>query len=375
MPPAKSVRVLVVDDSAFMRRAITQMLRSEPQIDVVATGRNGEEAVELTREHTPDVITLDIEMPVLDGLSALRRIMRQMPTAVIMLSSLTTQGSIESLRALKLGAADVLAKDSSMVSARIMDLRDDLVRRVLALGRSGKYRRQRMGLAAKQSDDTSTQSAEASAGTVPASDPPPMYRPGQFDAVLIGSSTGGPPVVENLLSRLPAGYATPIVVAQHMPLLFTRSMAARLSDVCAMPVVHVEENTSIQRGNIYICPGGRHVHVQRERLAHYMLSPRDEPVDELYKPSVNVLFQTAAEACGSRLLAVVLTGIGEDGCRGAKYLVDQHAPVLAQEESSCVVYGMPKAVTNAGYAAARLTPENILQSMLSLDRKQNTQAA
>lgn len=348
-PNPAYIRVAVVDDSAFMRRAVTQMLRSDPKVDVIATGRNGKDAVEIAKNQKPDVMTLDIEMPEMDGLTALRHIVRQTRTRVIMLSSLTTEGSVESLRALKLGAADILAKDASMVSANIMDIKGDLLERVTALGH------------AKPVDHTTPKSASHH-------DTPPVYRYGQFDAICIGSSTGGPPVVETILSKLPVGFETPIVIAQHMPELFTRSMASRLDDVCPNKVLHVEDRLNVERGHVYIARGGHHLHVKRDHLAHYRVEVSDEPKDHAYRPSVDALFSSAATAMGKRVLGIVLTGIGQDGLKGSKPMVEGGGIVLAQREDTCVVYGMPKAVTEAGIVAARLAPLDIVATLCSMQR-------
>lgn len=324
------------------------MLRSDPKVEVIATGRNGKDAVEIARNQKPDVMTLDIEMPEMDGLTALRHIIRQTQTRVIMLSSLTTEGSVESLRALKLGASDVLAKDSSMVSANIMDLQDDLLERVNALGKAKPIK--------------------ATPVTAAHHDAPLVFRHGQFDVICIGSSTGGPPIVETILSKLPPSFDTPIVIAQHMPELFTHSMAQRLDEVCPNKVMHVEDRLPVERGCVYIARGGHHLHLKHERLAHSRVEVSDEPKDHAYRPSVDALFSSAAAAMGKRVLGIVLTGIGQDGLRGSQDIVKAGGIVLAQREDTCVVYGMPKAVTVAGIVAARLAPLDIVATLGSMSR-------
>ncbi len=347
-------KVLVVDDSAFMRKAIAQMLQSDADIEVVGTARNGKEGCELAGKLHPDVITLDIEMPEMDGLTALRHIMRDCPTAVIMLSSLTTEGSHAALTALRLGAADVLAKDMSQVSLSITNIRDDLLKRVRGVA-GGSRRRKPIGM--------TTSSSAHSAGSMTSV---PAYRPGQFDVVCIGSSTGGPPVLETILSVLPATMSAPIVVAQHMPELFTRSMAERLGQVCKMRVVHADDHMPLEQRTIYIAPGGKHIHLHKLGLVKWELLVNGEPKEALYKPSVDALFASAAVATGGRTLAVVLTGIGEDGLLGARDLHAKGATILAQNQETCVVYGMPKAVTQAAIIAASLSPEEIGQSVATL---------
>ncbi len=342
-----AIRVLVVDDSAFMRRAIQQMLADDPQIEIVGTGRNGVEAVDLAKRLKPDVITLDIEMPEMDGLTALRRIMREAPTQVLMCSSLTTEGSRASLRAMCLGAADVIAKDQSQFSLGVNKLKPRLTSLVKTLGRSPR-------------PSSTTSPAHA------ASEKPPAFRPGTFDAVCIGSSTGGSPVVETILAAMPANLHTPFIIAQHMPRIFTQSMAERLDQLCPLTVVHVEDGMTVEPGHVYLAPGGAHLHIRRQGLTRRALHVSDEPTDHIYKPSVDVLFSTAAETFGKRTLGIVLTGIGDDGLRGARQLHDRGATLLAQSQETCVVYGMPKAVTEAALVQASLCPAGIVRSLLSL---------
>ncbi len=344
------MRVLVIDDSAFMRRAIKQMLETDPAIEIVGLAKNGREGVDMAKKLTPDVVTLDIEMPEMDGLTALRHIMRDCPTQVLMVSSLTTEGSHAALTALKLGAADFLAKDVSQVSLSVTKIQERLVQAVKHLGAAGRSRLRRVSPSTEKLDQ------------------PPVFRAGQFDVVCVGSSTGGPPVLEEILPAMPAESSAPVVVAQHMPLLFTKSMAERLAQSCPMRVVHVENGQPLEPRTIHICPGGSHTHVTKVGLARYSLKVSPEPRQALYRPSVDALLASAATATGARTLAVVLTGIGEDGLQGAKQLKDRGGTILAQSAETCVVYGMPKAVTENGLVVASLTPRQIAQSLATLAR-------
>ncbi len=345
------MRVLVVDDSAFMRRAVHTMVNSEPGLEVIATARNGKEGLELAGKLRPDVITLDIEMPEMDGLTALRRIMRECPTNVIMVSSLTTEGSVASLQALRLGAADVIAKDHSQVSLTVTNMRDELVRKIRAIGARKHHHK----------PDRKPTPAKPHARI-------PSLEGKRLDLIAIGSSTGGPPVLETIFAAIPPGFDTPIVVAQHMPELFTRSMAARLNDVCCLEVRHAEDGMTVERGCAYIAPGGQHTHVRKTRLAHWRLDVNDEPADAVYRPSVDALLGSAAEAVGARALGIVLTGIGDDGCAGARELHGKGGVVLAQSQETCVVYGMPKAVTEAGVTQANLSPDELGGALAGLVR-------
>ncbi len=342
------MRVLVTDDSAFMRRAVCTMLDADPDIEVVGVAHNGKEAVELAKSLKPDVITLDIEMPVMDGLTALRHIMRTAPTQVLMLSSLTTEGSVASLQALKLGAADVLAKDQSQFSMNMSRLQTKLINIVKALAQSNPHRR------------------PAGATVSPASDNVPTFRAAQFDLVCIGSSTGGPPVLETILGALPATTRPPIIVAQHMPEVFTRSMAERLDKMCSLQVVHVENKEPVESGHIYLACGGKHLQVHKLGPGKLEAQIGSEPADAIYRPSVNALFSSAAKATAARTLGIVLTGIGADGLEGGRELHKAGGTILAQNQETCVVYGMPKSVAEAGITTASLAPTDISKALTSL---------
>jgi two-component system chemotaxis response regulator CheB len=343
------MRVVVVDDSAFMRRAIRQMLESAGDIEVVGTACNGKEGLAMVQQLRPDVVTLDIEMPEMDGLTALSRIMRDCPTHVLMLSSLTTEGSRAALRALALGAADVLAKDTSQISLSITNIQEDLISRVRALGSKRRVHRP---------TQTATHAATHSEA--------PVFRPGQFDVICIGSSTGGPPVLETILTALPPTLSIPVVVAQHMPAIFTASLAERLGPMCNLRVLHVTDRMPLERKTIYICPGGKHTHLRKAGLARWEMVVNDEPVTALYRPSVDALLASAAQAMGARALGVVLTGMGNDGFEGGKQLHAKGGILLGQNEETCVVYGMPKALTENALVAASLPPEKIAKAIATL---------
>ncbi|MEM1212911.1 MAG: chemotaxis response regulator protein-glutamate methylesterase [Planctomycetota bacterium] len=348
------IRVLVTDDSAFMRRALRTMLQGEPGIEVVDVAANGKQAVEMAERYRPDLITLDIEMPEMDGLTALRHIMRKCPTQVLMCSSLTTEGSVEALQALRLGAADFIAKDQSNFSLRITDMRDDLVRRVKALAGS-----RRLSDPAKPQATPTPANTTTTLGSLKAS---------SFDLIAIASSTGGPPVLETILTAIPADLRCPVVVAQHMPRVFTQSMSTRLNEVCQAPATLLDDGDQLQPGTIHICAGGTHTHLQGKAglPTNLVAQQSDQPKADLYKPSASVLFETAAQFSAGRTLAIVLTGIGDDGLRGVRKLHELGATVLTQSEESCVVYGMPRAVDEAGLSHASLTPEAMAQLLAGL---------
>jgi two-component system, chemotaxis family, protein-glutamate methylesterase/glutaminase len=345
-----TARVLVADDSSFMRRAVSTMLGADNGIEVVGEAKNGIEAVDLAKRLKPDVITLDIEMPEMDGLTALRHIMRTAPTQVLMLSSLTTEGSTASLQALNLGAAHVLAKDRSTFSMNMSKIQTELISTVKALAESNKHRK------------------APAAKTPTVSTAVPRFRSTQFDLVCIGSSTGGPPVLETILSELPVTTQPPILVVQHMPEVFTRSMAKRLDKLCTLPVKHVEERETIESGYIYLARGGKHMQVHKLSSGKLEARVGTEPASAIYRPSVDALFATAAKATAARTLGIVLTGIGTDGLKGGKLIHEAGGVILAQDQASSVVYGMPKSVTNAGLTTASLAPTDIAKALTGLAR-------
>ncbi|MFW5652703.1 MAG: protein-glutamate methylesterase/protein-glutamine glutaminase [Planctomycetota bacterium] len=359
------MRVLVVDDSAFMRRAISRMLDNADGIEVVGLAKNGREAIEMAKKLRPEVITLDVEMPEMDGLTALRRIMSECPTPVVMCSSLTTAGSRAALQALKLGAVDVVAKDSSQISLKIMDLENDLVAKVRIAAKSRirvKGRMTRPGGGAPGG----SRGAGGVVESKPAPTRLPSFHPSRVGLVVIGSSTGGPPVVESILSALPGDFCAPVVVAQHMPRLFTESLASRLDERCRVTVVHAESGMRLENSHVYILPGGLHGRVMRGVGGRLVFDISEKPTDAIYKPSVNELMASAGKAVGKRALGVMLTGMGEDGLKGAHELVRLGGTLLAQNEETCVVYGMPKAVTQAGLVEASLAPGQLAQVLRPL---------
>lgn len=341
MTNQQRVRAVVVDDSAFMRKAISGMLSEDPEVEVVGVANNGAEGVRMARDLRPDVMTMDIEMPEMDGLTALQKIMADCPTHVVMLSSLTTEGSHAALAALAHGAADVLAKEQSHVSLNIRNIKDELLRRVKTLGRTRPPRKL-----------TNT--------VAPAKPAPQSFAPARLDLVCIGSSTGGPPVVERLIRAVPADFPAPIVVAQHMPEVFTRSMAERLGTMCKVKVVHLANGAPLTPGVVHICPGGQNTHLRRATVngrTVYTVTVNREPSSTIYYPSVDALLFSAATAAGGNVLSIILTGMGEDGAKGAAALKQAGGVILGQSSETCVVYGMPRAVYERGLASAMLAPD------------------
>lgn len=370
--------MLVCDDSAFMRKAISQLINSDPMLTVVDTARNGEEMLDKAKKLNPDVITLDIEMPVLNGHEALKRLKAMarefgagMP-AVLVCSSLTSSGSHDALQALEEGAADIIAKDQSYFSANMQAMRDELVRKIKAIAPS--VRRSIPGASSTSSTLSPWAKSNSSApkSPIPAS-PLPAFatvepreislRTKHINLIAIGSSTGGPPVLERILSKIPADLPCPIVIAQHMPASFTKAMSERLDGMSPISVIHGEHGMPLHPGSAYVIPGGQHGRV-RAFAGTFRLEVSPEPLSAPYKPSVTELLASLAEHCGARAVGIVLTGIGDDGKLGGRALLAAGGVLLAQDPASSVVYGMPRAAAEIGGIVS--TPEQIARSIATL---------
>jgi len=351
------IKVLVVDDSGFFRRRVAEILGADPQIQVVGTATNGQEAVEQTLALHPDVITMDYEMPVMDGITAVRQIMQRQPTPVLMFSSLTYEGARVSLDALDAGAADYLPKNFEDISRHPEKVRQLLCERVHALARSN---RRSLGLGAAAAPVASAVPAPAArqplapraAATVPAPAPAePVRRSAaprkrSYKLVAIGTSTGGPVALQKILTRLPASFPAPILLIQHMPGTFTTAFAERLDKLCQISVREAVDGDMLRPGVALLAPGGKQMMIDARGTVRIL--PGDERLN--YKPSVDVTFGSAARALQDKVLAIVLTGMGADGREGARMLKQAGSTVWAQDEASCVIYGMPMAVVKANLA-------------------------
>ncbi|MEM9661758.1 MAG: chemotaxis response regulator protein-glutamate methylesterase [Planctomycetota bacterium] len=349
--------MLIVDDSAFMRKALSTIIESDAGLQLVGTAFNGRDGLEKIDKLEPDVVTLDIEMPVLNGIGALKELMasHSSPPAVLMCSSLTTAGSEMALEALQHGAADVIAKPTTATG-----LHDSPDAKLML----AKIK----GLAANRSRLGRLHRARATHADATASATPRPHKLAPTKAglniaapscIVIGSSTGGPPALESLLAQLPAGYALPIVIAQHMPPMFTQSLAARLDAQCDIRVVHAETGMPILPGTAYVAQGGRHLQIARVGAGRTRLEVVAEPAEALYKPSVNVLFESAAKIFKRGALGIMLTGMGDDGLEGSRALVAAGGTLIGQNEESCVVYGMPRAVHTADLVRLQSDPAGL----------------
>ncbi|MEM2727089.1 MAG: chemotaxis response regulator protein-glutamate methylesterase [Archaeoglobaceae archaeon] len=318
------MRVLVVDDSALVRLKLSEILKKAGF--EVFTARDGYEAIEKATKLDPDVITLDINMPKMDGLTALGRIMNEKPKPVVMLSSLTYEGAKETIEALKLGAIDFITKPSGGVD----EIADELIRKVKIaytvnpnLVRLQNLRKIKGEIVRRK------------------------WNVSKEICVLIGSSTGGPSALEQVIPRLPSDFPAPVFVVQHMPPNFTKQLAERINEISEIEVKEAEENERVSKGIVYIAPGGKHMKLRRALNIVRIKIVDDKPVNNV-KPSVDVTAESIAEVYGGNAVCVILTGMGEDGARGIKKIHDLGGKVIACSEDTCVVFGMPKAVIELG---------------------------
>ncbi len=339
------IRVLVVDDSAVARRLVARVLRSDPEVQIVGFARNGRDAVDAVLRLRPDVVTMDVEMPEMDGIEAVRALtVRGWRGPVIMLSTLTERGAMATLDALAAGAADYVLKPStSSLEESIGTLAGDLLPRVHALGGPPDA-----PVAVEEPEPVASESAAASVRQAH------NRGRGRPRAVLIGSSTGGPAALAEVVGDLARPLPVPVVVVQHMPPVFTAQLAQRLDKLTPSRVVEVRDGEALEAGTIYVAPGGRHLEVDMGRgLLAARLSDA-APVNYV-RPSVDVLFRSGARALGADVLAVVLTGMGADGARGAADVAAAGGTVVAQDRASSVVWGMPRAAVEGG-SVTRVLP-------------------
>ncbi len=390
------ITVLVVDDSGFFRRRVCELLETDPRLKAIGTASNGREAVEKTLELKPDVITMDYEMPVMDGISAVREIMAKQPTPVLMFSSLTHEGARVTLDALEAGAVDYLPKNFEDISRNTEKMAKVLCDRVITVARSrstspvaSRAISRRTGLAAtqpsrtepstqqrtslrdriaarreearKRQEEQQSQRAQAKANLVPASKPKPQPR--HFSLVLIGTSTGGPMALQTVLTRLPANFPAPLVLIQHMPSTFTGAFAERLNSLCQIRVKEAEDGDLLRPGQALLAPGGKQLMIDKRNGGSVRVLPGDERLN--YKPCVDVTFGSAAKVYPGKALALVLTGMGADGRDGARMLKESGSVVWAQDEASSVIYGMPMAIAKANLADEIINLADIADKLTS----------
>ncbi|KPW21294.1 Chemotaxis response regulator protein-glutamate methylesterase [Pseudomonas cannabina pv. alisalensis] len=376
-----AVKVLVVDDSGFFRRRVTEILSSDPNIVVVGTATNGKEAIEQALALKPDVITMDYEMPMMDGITAVRHIMQRIPTPVLMFSSLTHEGARVTLDALDAGAVDFLPKNFEDISRKPQKVKQLLCEKINSISRSNRRSSGLGATSAAPAASAPAPSSRAPAPATPARTVPPRaavpaaaapahghahHAPAHptttgtakrkaYKLVAIGTSTGGPVALQRVLTQLPANFPAPLVLIQHMPAAFTKAFAERLDKLCKISVKEAEDGDVLRPGLALLAPGGKQMMVDGRGTVKIL--PGDERLN--YKPCVDITFGSAAKSYGDKVLSVVLTGMGADGREGARLLKQAGSTVWAQDEASCVIYGMPMAIVKAELADAIYSLDDI----------------
>jgi two-component system, chemotaxis family, protein-glutamate methylesterase/glutaminase len=344
------IRTVVVDDSAFVRKIVREMLSRTPFIEVVGTARDGEEALEMVEALKPDVVTCDLTMPILDGVGFVRKQMARRPVPILILTASPQDGE-QVLEALQAGAVDLVQKPTALATDELLAIRQQLVEKVKAAA------------GAPVGNFLPTPAAVAVA--VPAAEPGCRGAVGAdvpgIDVVVIGISTGGPQALRRLIPELPADFPVPIAMVLHMPIGYTALFAEKLNDVSALKVVEARHGEVLRPGVALLAPAGRHLSLRRlpdgSTVAHLSM----QPLEKTHRPAADVLFQSAAETFGARVLGIVMTGMGEDGKEGAGWIKAQGGTIFTEAESSCIIYGMPRSVVEAGLSD-RVVP---LSSMAS----------
>lgn len=370
-----TVKVLVVDDSSFFRRRVSEIINAEPSLEVVDVAKNGKEAVELTLKLRPDVITMDVEMPVMDGISAVREIMAQHPTPILMFSSLTHEGAQATLDALEAGALDFIPKKFEDIARNREEATSLLQQRVKAISRKRVFKKRPLVTSARRKAVTArvlsknrSSLSPSSQGILPRQPPvqKAIKRSGKsYQLMAIGTSTGGPVALQKLLTELPKSFPLPILLIQHMPATFTPAFASRLNNLCQINVKEAENGDILRPGCAYLAPGGMQMLLDgRAGSAKLRIIESNDPKIN-YRPCVDITFASAAKCYQDKVLAIVLTGMGADGRDGAKMLKNYGATIWAQDEETCVVYGMPQAIAKAGLAEYQLPIDEFSKAIMT----------
>jgi two-component system chemotaxis response regulator CheB len=338
------VRVLVVDDSAYVRKMMTQMLGRSPFVEVVGTARDGREALDLAADLAPDVITCDLNMPEMDGVAFVREQMSRRPVPIVIISVASPSGE-QVMAALEAGAVDFLQKPTALATDRLLDVADELIAKVKAAAGAQMWR---------VAPVTVVPEVPKLAEAVVAK---------RTDILLIGISTGGPQALKVLVPQLPANFPVPVAMVLHMPVGYTELYAQKLNELSALRVKEAAEGDVIEAGTAYLAPAGRHLSFRRagaQVVAHLDVRPLDTP----HRPAVDVMFQSAAEIYGARTLGVVMTGMGSDGREGAAWIKARGGQIITEAEQSCVVYGMPRSVVEAGLSDVAAPLETMFKVIL-----------
>lgn len=346
------IKVLVVDDSAFMRVAISKMLESDPEIEVLATADNGLQAIEKLKTLKPDVITMDVEMPQMDGITAVKEIVRITSTPIVMLSSVTTDGADITMEALEVGATDFICKPSRYASLDIMNIKREILDKVRLIGKSGK-RGIRPLVKKRVSSDQPPEKSSL------------KHKVGANSVLAIGTSTGGPKALYRIIPQIPATLQSPIFIVQHMPAGFTKSLAEHLNRLSAITIKEAEDGEEVQSGTAYIAPGNLQMQIKNDQ-GKKTIEISEKIPDMLHNPSVDVMMLSVAAAYRHRAMGVIMTGMGRDGADGLKAIHDAGGRTITEAEESCIVYGMPRAAVEVTKVDRIVPLERIVETVLEL---------
>lgn len=334
------IRVLIVEDSALMRKMLTDLFAAETDFTVIDTARNGKDAVDKVRHLKPDVVTMDVEMPIMDGITALEVIMRESPTPVVMVSSLTRDGADATIKALELGAVDFVAKGAGPFTSTAGIQSEILTKCRMAVQANVKQ------LIKRQPLPLSTQAPVTNVLQMPKPNLRTVVSTGE-QIVAIGTSTGGPRALQEIITKLPGDLPCGVVIVQHMPPGFTKSLAERLNSLSSLTVKEAEHNDVIRPGLVLIAPGDYHMTIEREAGKRVVKLNQNQPIGG-HRPAVNPMFESVAREYGSRTVGVILTGMGQDGATGMQSIKKQQGYTIAEDQSTAVVFGMPKVAIEVG---------------------------
>lgn len=341
----KIIKVLIVDDSAFVRKVLTNILSKSPFIEVVGTARDGLEALEKVEELNPDVITLDLIMPNMDGINFLKELMKKKPTPVVIVSIASESGEL-AIEALNLGAVDIIQKPTALASEKIYEISEDLIKKV------------------KDASKISLDKVQKILGNnIPSIEIKEKVEKSNVDIVVIGVSTGGPQALRYILPKFPKSFPVPIAVVIHMPVGYTELFAQKLNEISQLEVVEARDGELLEKGKVYIAQAGKHMLFERKGDKVYIKLDL-KPFDTLHKPSVDVLFKSAGEVFGSRVLGVIMTGMGNDGLKGAEYIKSKGGAIFTESEETCVIYGMPRVVEEAGLSDKVVPLFNMVEEII-----------
>jgi two-component system chemotaxis response regulator CheB len=352
-------KVLVVDDSAFMRKLISDLVMQDPRYKVIATARNGEDAIEKTKQLKPDIITMDIEMPEMNGLEALRLIMEIQPTPIVMLSSLTADGAEETIRALELGAVDFVRKPSGSISMDLEKIQSVLLEKLKLASQTKVFNYKKTQLPASPTLQSVPKAIKERVS---------FSKKKTFeDLVAIGTSTGGPRALQQVITQLPANFPAPLLIVQHMPPNFTKSLAQRLDSLSEIHVVEAEDGQLIENGVAYIAPGGWHMKMSQSTDQQYRIQLTKEEPRSGHRPSVDMMYESLLPHQEFRKHLVIMTGMGSDGAKAMKALYDSGVEsTIAESEQTCIVYGMPRSAIELKAAMHVLPLQDIAGKLIEL---------